>query len=64
MLANIPGLPRSYYVAARAAAFAAIRTMFRDRNNCCASAAYFRDCIRAAVADVRECDRALARMPA
>lgn len=40
-------------ITARAVALRAVQQYFRDRNNCTASAAYHRDCVRAAIADVR-----------
>lgn len=52
-------LPATYYEAKRAAALRGARMMFRDRNNCRASAAYYRDCVRAAIREIRECDVAL-----
>jgi hypothetical protein len=52
--------PASFYEANRAAALRAVRLYFRDRNNCRVSAAYHRDCVRAAIRDVRAANAALA----
>ena len=47
--------PATYYRARIIAAERAVALYFRDRNNCRASAAYHRDCIRDAIHEVRTC---------
>lgn len=60
----IDNLPAPFYTARAAAALEAAGQFYRGRNNCHASAAYWRDCARAAIRDVRECAAALGRIAA
>jgi hypothetical protein len=53
-------MPKSYYINMEQSALRAIRDYFVMRNNCYISAAYFRDCVKAAIRNVRYARKMLA----